>query len=282
MPRARPAPTSGRLWRLGPVTVGGDARPLEHISLFLPGWDLREIGEGPDAPDIEIATTPNGYILNAHGAGPAMRSGGDPLDAANALAGAAIASYVARDRRLFCLHGGAVRLAKGVVALAGDSGAGKSSVAMLLAARGHRLFGDDRVALAPPAEAVALGLAPKLRWPLPPGAGASFSRYVDERAAWWGEDAVYLHLRPGEAAALGEHAPLAAVVGLARDGVDEDLAAMPPAAAVRALLPHCFAPHLGAERLVAVVAATARHVPVVRLSYRNSTAAANLLDKAYG
>ena len=48
------------------MTVGGDARPLEHVSLFLTGWDLREIDvAGPAVPDIEIAATPDGYVLHA-------------------------------------------------------------------------------------------------------------------------------------------------------------------------------------------------------------------------
>jgi len=265
------------------VTVGGDARPLEHVSLFLTGWELREIDAAEfGVPDIEMATTSDGYIFHARGAGPAMHAGADSLDAANALAGAAIAAYIARDPVLMCLHGAGVQMSQGVIALAGDSGAGKSSVAMLLAARGHRLFGDDRVALAPVTEAVALGLAPKLRWPLPPGAGASFARYVDERAAWWGEDAVYVHPHPGEAAMLGERAPLAGVIVLTRSEADEDLVTMAPSAAVRALLPHCFAPHLGAERIVEAFAAMARQVPVVRLSYTHSTKAADLLTKTYG
>jgi hypothetical protein len=265
------------------VTVGGDARPLEHIALFLPGWDLRGIGDaGSRTPDIEIEPVADGYILQAQGAGPAMRCGADPLDAANALAGAAIAVAVARDPALICLHGGAARLPKGVIALAGDSGAGKSSIAMVLAARGHRLFGDDRVGLALPAAAVGLGLAPKLRWPLPPRADAGFTRYVEDRAAWWGEDAVILHPRPGEAAALGERAPLAAIVVLSRGDRDDGLAAMPPSAAVRALLPHCFAPHVAAERLVETLAATARRVPVARLAFTESARAADLLADAYG
>jgi hypothetical protein len=281
MPRARPAPTIASAWQLGPVTVAGDTRPFEHLPLFLDRWPLAE-SRGDAPPDIEIDAQGEEFTIRIHGPAAGMITCTGVLDAANALAGAAVAVHVARDDDLICLHGGAVRLARGVVALVGDSGAGKSSLALMLAAAGRRLFGDDRIALAGCAEAVALGLAPKMRWPLPPGAGADLARFVEERAAWWGEDAVYLRPRAGEAAGLGERAPLAAVIVLARGGAAETLTPLGASAAVRALLPHGFAPHLGAQRLVRRLEDIARAVPVQRLEFGDSARAAELIAARHG
>jgi hypothetical protein len=72
------------------------------------------------------------------------------------------------------------------------------------------------------------------------------------------------------------------VIVLARGAADEGLAAMAPGSAVRALLPHCFAPHLAAARLVEALAAMARRVPVARLDFADSTRAADLLADSHG
>ncbi len=67
----------------------------------------------------------------------------------------------------FMLHASAVSVAGGVICLVGDSGAGKSSLAALLAADGHALLADDAVRLVPGAAGVTVHAAyPSLRlWP---------------------------------------------------------------------------------------------------------------------
>ena len=297
MRRAKPAPTRSDTeaaagWRLGPrdapVVVRGAAEPLAALPLFLHGWTFDAAPVGL-APDIEVLRRgPDEFGVVTHGPAAGAIDASGPLDAANALAGAAIAAYVARDPDLVCLHCGSVRIGGGVVALIGPTGAGKSTLALMLAEAGHRLFGDDRLAVSLPRdglapEGIGVGLAPKMRLPLPPGRGDDFAGFIEARAAYWGEDAVYLRPRAGEAAGLGERAPLAAVIVLERVAVGgPTLVPLGAADAVRALLAECFAPHVPAERLVPALERLVRAVAAWRLTFADSAKAAAALAARFG
>ncbi|MDB4906948.1 MAG: HPr kinase [Gemmatimonadetes bacterium] len=60
---------------------------------------------------------------------------------------APILGLALRLRGVLALHGSAVRIGDGAVALVGPSGAGKSTLSAALVDRGHALFGDDVVAI---------------------------------------------------------------------------------------------------------------------------------------
>ena len=270
------------------MTVRGAPAPMEHLALFLHGWPAHA-AEAMAPPDIEVEPRPDGgFTVRIHGPARAAMECDSALDAANAVAGAAVAVQVARDPRLVCIHGAAALLPAGLVALVGESGAGKSSLALLLASAGHVLFGDDRVALrlpaegaAEPVEGISVGLAPKMRLPLPPGCGDAFARYVEARTAYAGETAAYLRPQPGEAARPGARAALAAIVVLDRGGGEAALVRLGAADTIRALISHCFAPHIPAERMVGALDRLSRRVPVWRLGFAASAEAAALLAKGF-
>ncbi len=293
MRRARTSPKSAdAAWRLGPpsrpIVVGGpEAAPvLAELDLFLSGWERAPAAPG-ESPEIALSRGAGGEYL-VSGAFGAPLSFDNPRDAANGLAGALVMVLVGRDPSLVCLHAGAARLGAGVVALVGDSGAGKSTVALMLAASGHALFGDDRIGIriaesVGTAEAVSFGLAPKARLPLPVESDPGYARFIADRTTFFGEIAAYLRMRPGEQAPLGALAPLAGIAVLARGaeavgkvGVER----MAPAAAVRALVPHCYAGGRPAAALLQALERLARLVPVVRLSYAESRLAARHLVAA--
>ncbi len=281
--RAPSASFAGDAWRLGPdtapiVVAGAGAEPvIEQLGLFLYGWRVRP-AEPADFADIQIGRTASGgYAVS--GSYGAVLEFDNALDAANGAAGALVMVVVARDASLICLHAGAARIGAGIVALVGNSGAGKSSVALMLAELGHLLFGDDRIGIRPgdAPEAMSFGLAPKARQPLPPGSGAAYARFIMERTAYAGEIATYLRMKPGEAAPFGATAPLAAVVILARGASGDGPAPLSPSQAVRALVPHCYAADRPADALVRALEGLARRVPVLRLPFASSPAAAALL-----
>ncbi len=288
MRRARTSSKSAEFsWRLGaegrPVVVAGPAAApvVAQLGPFLEGWDPRPSLPG-DVPDIEIGgNAAAGFAVS--GAFGAETGFVNEVDAANALAGALVMVEVARDPMLVCLHAGAARIGGGVVGLVGDSGAGKSSVALMLAASGHLLYGDDRLGLrlggAP--QAVAFGLAPKARLPLPPDCGAEYGRFVADRTVLSGAAAAYLRMQPGEQAPRGAAAPLAALVVLARGAAEEGLELLSPAAAVRALVPHCYAAGRPAVTLVRDLETLARLVPVLRLAFAESRRAAGRIAAAF-
>lgn len=287
---ARPRPAAASLWRFGPddapVLVRNAEAVLAHLPLFLGGWPLRWIDESerPEpVPDIDIVERGDGAIGVATVAHRAEYA--SAMDAANAFAGALIGAFVGRRSAMICLHAGSALIGGGLVALIGGSHAGKSSVALQLAAAGYRLFGDDRIALdladmAAPL-GLCLGLMPKIRLPLPPDAGPRLAEFVDAYSELQDEGAAYLKPWAEEAATFGETASLRALVVLDRsEGTLARLEPLARPALLRTMIESVTAPQLDAAALVAQLDALARAVPAYALSFDSSREAATLLARS--
>lgn len=117
-----------------------------------------------------------------------------------------------------CLHAAAVRIGDGLVLFPCVQRAGKSTLVGQFAAMGHEVFGDDVVGIEPRRDhGFALGLAPRLRLPLPVRAMTSdLERFLLDRRGLGDETCMYLDLRPGEIADLGRTAPIRAICILER------------------------------------------------------------------
>lgn len=286
-PGADPAPD---LWRFGPddapVLVENADALLAYLPYFLGGWPFRWYGDAAGAaPDVRvIETADGGWRIVSSGPGAADFAFDNPYDAANGLAGALISVHVARRSGLICLHAAAAEIAGALVLLVGDSFAGKSSVALHLAVRGHRFFGDDQIALSLDGTptGTCLGLMPKVRTPLPDDCGDAFREFVEGYTAMEGEGMVYLKLWEGEAGTFGDAAPVRAAVLLdRRDAGGCDLLPAPRADLLKALVPTAFAPHVASADLVAGLARLANGVDLRRLRFSSSREAAALLSETY-
>lgn len=275
------------LWAFGPpsapVTVRNAEALLAQLTVFMGGWPIRRIGDGRTAaPDIDVVEVANDDILvRVNGPGGNEIACTDAFEAANALAGGLIACFVARAPDRICLHAGAARIGTGLAILLGESLAGKSSVALQLAAAGYRLFADDRLAIEAPktegagTEGLCLGLMPKLRLPLPPDSGARFTDFVEGYTEIRDDEVAYLKLWDAEAATYGETAPVTALVVL--DRRDDGPVRLEPesrAAMAKALLGNCFAPHIGAARLVELLSAIVDSCACYRVTFASSREAA--------
>ncbi len=278
------------LWGFGPddapVTVRNAEALLAHLPVFLGGWPLRRIGDGGSArPDIDvIEVTGGGFAIRVGGPGGNETACSDEFEAANALADGLIASFIARAPNRIGLRAGAVVLGDGLTILLGGALAGKSSVSLQMTAAGHRLFGDDRLAVETPgddggaARGLCLGLMPRLRLPLPADCGARFAEFVDGYTEIRDGAAAYLKLWDAETAGFGDTAPVAALVIL--DRREAGPARFEPegsAAMVRALLENCFAPHIEAARLAERLGAMAEHCACYRATFASSREAAEAI-----
>jgi len=207
----------------------------------------------------------------------------DGFEAASGLLGAALGTWVACGGDRLALHAAAVEFGGRLVLLLGDNFAGKSTLAVALAARGARLWADDRIVLlegpdGPQGETLAL--RPKLRLPLPAEADAATLAFVAARQAALSPDVVCLRLGPAEAPAFAASAPVGRLYALARDPARS----LPPAAtpvgrgeATRLLLAAGFAPQLDGAARLARTLGLAERLPLRRLAYRDSFAAAEWL-----
>ncbi len=298
---------NGWLWfpgRLRPLAVEGAAQLRAPLDLCLPGWSGKLVSNAEQNPPADwdrLLVSPLAPERSPSG-NPGFRvhcdlfpggsfDCGDALEAANALAGALTGRYVAQDPRLLQLHAASVTLGHqgkaGQVLLLGDSQAGKSSLALQLARRGKRLFGDDRLAVrldGPPTQAIGLGVGPKVRLPLPDKIDSAQRHFIARYQVAEREAVAHLILPPALLAPLGACCPVVALVLLDR----RQEAAPPPARPgqltplgraplLRHLLPKCLAPHLSAPALLAAGRRLAETLPAWRLTYADSSRAAELL-----
>ena len=269
-----------------PITARLAPEIAENLALFLADWPHSEHESGVDVePDICVERENGSYRLTQATTPDQSQNFEHDVDAANAMVGALIAAWITQDKRAVCLHASAARVGRGVVAFIGDSLSGKSSISLHLVAAGHRFFRDDRLAVVTAddsAQAVCLGLVPKLRLPLPPEAGQAFEAFVTARRYHGWEDLSYLRLRSSEAAAFGEQADLIGLVVLTRRAsARSSLSAVRRPALVRAMIDHTFAPHLGGAALVRLLAALADKLPAYTLRFSSSRDAAHLIASQF-
>jgi hypothetical protein len=118
------------LWRIGPaegaLLVENADLVLAELPYFLGDWPIRWAGGDAAAPDIGIRQESGQFVVA--GPGPASETFPDAFGAANGLAGALVAGLVGRDPDLVCAHAGTAEVAGRLVAVLGDSFAGKSSL----------------------------------------------------------------------------------------------------------------------------------------------------------
>lgn len=297
-------PPPDDLWL--PALGGGRLRvaagaPLQRaVDRLCPGWGggtsvAPRCAEPAATPAVRIDWTGDGRpAVQAPGGPPHWQSFERSDDAAFMVLNLALRAMLAVDPRRAIVHAAALIAPDGgAVALVGPTHAGKSTLTLLLAAAGWPILGDDVIAVATgdagAPQAIGLGLAPKLRRPMPPRVAARAGAWADARRAARIGAVDYLHPRSGELAAIDTAAPLRALVRLERDTPAEsegqpraELRPAGRAEMVRALTDNLFAPDLGGRarlRRMLELAAAAR---TWTLAFDDSPAAADRLIEAFG
>jgi hypothetical protein len=140
----------------------------------------------------------------------------------------------------FTLHCGAVRFGDGLAVLCGPRRAGKSTLVARLAAEPDlAVFCDDVLPVDADGHGLALGIAPRLRLPLPPGASARFRDHVEAHLG--PADDRYGYLCTPTVARHGTRAPIAALIVLDRqDSGPARLHRLDPGEAMQHLLARNF------------------------------------------
>lgn len=179
------------------------------------------------------------------------------------------------------LHAASVMIGGRLVALAGTARTGKSTLAARLTAEpGMVLWGDDLLPLDAAGAGMAMGIAPRLRLPLPAAATAAFAAHVARHLAL--RDRRYGYLSAALVAPHGTRAPLSAFVALVReDGAPARLHRIAPAAAVARILHHNMGQPGGRGLLYDRAAALAASVDCLMLVYSELEEAVALLRAAF-
>jgi hypothetical protein len=267
-------------WSLGLTGCPDVVAGLESI---LHGWGIERPGSRP--PDAEVAREAGGYVWSsASRPKPHLWDKRPPETAMSVVTDihdVFIDWFLADHPDMLCLHAGAVEMRDGLVVFPSVGESGKSTLAVALAARGHRFVCDDVLPVDPVSlEGQGLGIAPLLRKPVPEAAGVA--SFAVERPGPGHENWTYVRLRDGEIASFGERRPIAALVLLERqEGVAPSLTPITNAEMLREAILQNF----GARREPAMVLdSLARLIEAkgcYRLTYGDVGQAADMLEERF-
>jgi hypothetical protein len=269
-----PAPAAAVLGVTAPRTV------LSLVPTFLHRWE--SLPGQAIIPAITCQPVRQGIAVTASVLPGGRYLATDLVEAADVVA-ASLAALAVRGESVILPHAAAVESPAGLVLLLADTTGGKSTLALTLAAAGWRLYGDDRLGLYREDHrsiGIALGLAPKLRLPLPVSA-TGLAKFVGARASRKEATLTYLALGSEEQARAGMKAPVAACLLLERDGTQPLLEPAVPSQLVKILAESAAAPWLSAaEALVAAVSHGG--LPCYRLRYAEAAEVGPLLMDQFG
>lgn len=270
------------------VRFGRLARPVafvgcHHLTHDLPdyfrGWSIAQVsGQAVPDPIITVARTARGYSLTASWLDEPLQRR-DEVDCVCALIAELVRASVDSDPGSLCLHAAAARIAGHLVVFPNRYRAGKSLLSACLAAHGARLLADDVVPLgAQDGHALASGILPRLRLPLPDNLERRTRAFIARHRGPRNDHYAYLDLPPSRLAPRGESAAIDGIVLLdRRDGGAASLEAIGQSEALRQIILQNFArePDAGQilERLQRIVGQATCH----RLTYARADDAARLL-----
>ncbi|MEC9346022.1 MAG: hypothetical protein VYB54_07330 [Pseudomonadota bacterium] len=262
----------------GPLRVDAPPATLAATAIQAPAWPRLDSAPASaplitqqDSGDGTVRFRSTAYAVPDFTFAPGLMAG-------NGLVGALIGSFTVGDPGLLCLHAGAVEQDGRLTVLLGQNMAGKSTLAVALAAAGLRFWCDDRLPVDRDGLAFALALRPKLRLPLPTAAPAGFRAFVASRTGTPEADMVYLDLEAERCAGWGERLPLGRLLVLDRqDGAEMRLDGIATGEVVKALVPLAFAPHMGPLERLQRLRDLAESCPCQRLAYSDSFRAATFL-----
>lgn len=267
-----------------PVILPDDAALISALARVTRGWPVvRSAFDRPLEPGSActwLAFDRGGYRLHSTHLDTALT--GLPLASAVCGVLADLAqSWSDRDGGSLALHCAAAVIGGRLVAFAGSARAGKSTLAARLTAEPDiQVFCDDMLPIAPDGTGRALGMAPRLRLPLPDRASPGFRAHV---AAHLGpSDGRYGYVVTDNVAPHGTSAPLAALVVLdRRDGVPARLHALAPGEAARHLLRQNMTDLTGPDAALDLVARVAKGLICARLVYSDLEDAVAQLGRAF-
>lgn len=173
-------------------------KPRAKVTRQKDGWHWREIGAAK--PRHWDRTPPKS----------AMRVMTDIHDVA-------IYWYLDENPHLLCLHGGAVKIGKGLICFPARGFSGKSTLIANLAFLGHKVFSDDVLGLeVKGSRGMSLGFLPRLRTPLPPNSAPSVVSYI--KAHLGPNSHGWLYLKPDrpQIARFSETSKITAIMMLER------------------------------------------------------------------
>jgi hypothetical protein len=241
-------------------------------------WPVTEVASGD--PVSRVVPADGRYLLESPGREPVVASAVEAV--CGLIVDVADAAIAEAPNRLW-LHCAAVEFGGRLVIFPSHSHAGKSTLTARLASAGHTVLGDDILPLSDDdRQGIALGIAPRLRLPLPVGASASFGRFVAENTAASDGRYLYLDADCGALAPRGTSREIGAVVLLDRqDETQARFSRATDSETLQTLIRQNFTGDDQAARQLDRLHLLVAGLPCLKLTYSDLEDAVSLLESRF-
>ena len=244
-------------------------------------WRFREIGSSRRRPVISVGRRRSLYRIDSPWLERTARDATE-AGAVCCLTIDLVRSYLSDNAGIIGLHSAACEIGGCLVVFPSTVRAGKSTLVARLASEGHRIYADDFLPLVGRRmQARALGIAPRIRLPLPKSASRRFRAFIDAHAALRDQRYLFLDLPPALLAPHECTAEVGAVVLLDRSAArSAELAQLTRASGLQQLLLQNIAATPDSD-VVAKLHRLVERVPCFRLTYSDLDTATRLLTAQF-
>ncbi|HAA46337.1 MAG: hypothetical protein XD36_1441 [Halomonas sp. 54_146] len=266
---------------IGPCVRLVGAQPLLPVlQAAMPGWALTECPLQPTEPDICVWQQQGGFWQQA----PALPKGiwlDSPVGIACSVIADVAGAFLRHHPDYIGLHCGSAEIDGQLVIFPESHRAGKSTLTSAFAAAGYRIFGDDVVALTPEGEGLSLGIAPRLRLPLPSAIDETFQDFVKAHQGPKDDRYGYLALDETLLANHGIKRPIGTILLIDRDSrvTSPQLTPLQHGEGLWQLLRQNFAETLSDQVLVAKFLPLVQRMPCFLLRYSDAYQAAEFVGR---
>ena len=267
-----------------PLLLRNCSTLLDHFPLIFPGWNIATDESSAQSPVIRIERNARGiFSLSADWLDKTAEYD-DEVDTLCALIAKVVKARTLEDTNLLCLHGAAVEIGGKLVIFPNRYRAGKSVLAVCMAAAGFRIYSDDILPISlASGEGIAPAIAPRLRHPYPDNLDEGTRRFIESRAALQGKRYHYLDLAPDLLAERGSRADVGAFVFLERtDGVRADLQPIAESEVLRQVVWQNFAREADAPATLGRLGQLVNRAQRFVLRYERADDAVALLAGGFG
>nr|WP_284041372.1 PqqD family protein [Halomonas olivaria] len=255
---------------------------LPVLRQAMPGWRFTHCEPQEKAPDVCVWQHPDGFWQEA----PALPDGmllDTPTGTACSVIADVAGAYLHQHRELIGLHCGSVEINGQLVIFPDTHRAGKSTLTAAFAAAGYRVYGDDVLAVNSDGEGVALGIAPRLRLPLPEQLSPVFHQFVADHLGPHDDRYGYLALNEHQLATHGTQCPVGGILLFDRDEglAQPQLTVLQPGEGLWQLLRQNFAEHKSDQALIQRFLPMLQRLPCFLLRYSDAYEAAQWVGKQW-
>lgn len=275
--------------RFGPLTAPIRFEDSDDIvDLLRPqlrGWAIAPWADSPSAvapiqPIVTVRRSGDGFVLSSPWS-PEPETYRSPTGIVCAFISDLVMALAAVRDDLVFLHAGAVASDGRLVLFPSRSMAGKSTLVAVAAAHGAQVYSDDVLAYdLATGKGMALGIAPRPRWPFPPDLAPATAAFLGSHIHIRNDYFASLALDADGLAPFGTPARVDGIVVLERGEREPGLFPASKAATMKLLMTQRFGAEPDANALVGAMHRLTSRVPCLTLRYRSADEGAELLAEA--